>query len=70
MLEPLDRMKSQYGGSIYKRPLPKNPKWNQAWEYTLQGKSLKKLLVNIYPLIIVKRKQVKVALDHWKKLST
>jgi len=69
-IRPLLRMKDIFGGTIHKRKPPANPKWQQAYEYTLQGDNLRMLLETILPLLTVKDGQAREALELYTRLST
>lgn len=64
-ITPLERMQELYGGSLRKRKAPTNPKWNQAYEYCLQGEMLRAVLLQSLPFLTVKREIASYALIHF-----
>lgn len=62
-LGSLERMKSLFGGNIGSKREKKSIRTRPCWTWDIQGPAAAEVLVNIYPFLIVKREQARVALE-------
>lgn len=57
----LEIFNANFGGGLSKRPRKfDNPNWQDAWEWSLHGKSLRPVLQNLVNHLIVKKEQAKL----------
>ena len=62
-------LKEQYGGSIY-RIKRNNPKHRDTYLWVITSQKAKKLLMDVIPHLIIKRKEAKILLELQKHIET
>ena len=69
--EMLERMEELFGGSIRKRPAPKNPNHSQRWDWrTHSAAEFHRVVESVWPWLgPVKREQATEALRVWNSLT-
>ena len=59
----LDWIKLRFGGSVLFRGKPKSPKHSPSYEWRIQAKKAGEIIRLVYPYLILKREQAKIALE-------
>lgn len=63
-LGSLERMKSLFGGSIGSKCEKRSVRTRPCWTWNVQGPAAAEVLVNVYPFLLVKKEQARVALEY------
>ncbi len=61
----IDWLQKKFEGSVYKRQ-PKNANWNTKYEWILEKRKLDKLMPFLRPYMVIKNKQLELAIDFRK----
>lgn len=67
-LWPLERCRNTFGGAIYQRQYPNNPKHSQRWDWVIGGKEARDFIAAIYPHLSPRRQaQIDAKFMTWEK---